>query len=168
MIHGKRWTFVKYKCRCAECCAANDAYMEAYREKNKAKILAKEKERYQREAEKIMARMTLYYQREKDVVLQRQKEPDKLRRRADTQGRRRARMADADFVEEVLARAILARDQNRCRICGKGIRGPYVIDHLVPLARGGQHVFRNLQLAHPKCNSRKHARLPTLEELEAF
>lgn len=37
--------------------------------------------------------------------------------------------------------------------------GPFTLDHVVPLARGGEHSYRNVKLAHPLCNSRKGAKV---------
>ena len=35
------------------------------------------------------------------------------------------------------------------------------IDHIIPVSRGGAHLFNNVQLGHRKCNSRRGAgRLP--------
>ncbi len=167
MEHGKKWTYVKYKCRCDACVAANDAYMEAYRKKNKAKILAKEKERYRRKSESIIDRMSAYYDRERSKILERQKFPAALLQRRMNQKNREARKA-GQFVESVNHATVYWLHEARCGICRKSIVGDFQLDHIVPLSRGGLHCYRNAQVAHPKCNARKHNRLPTLEELEAF
>ena len=54
-----------------------------------------------------------------------------------------------------------------CGICGDAIdytlRWPdkrcFVVDHIVPLHRGGADVRANKQAAHNECNSRKRARI---------
>jgi 5-methylcytosine-specific restriction endonuclease McrA len=33
------------------------------------------------------------------------------------------------------------------------------LDHIVPLARGGEHSYANTQPAHPTCNRRKGAKV---------
>lgn len=48
----------------------------------------------------------------------------------------------------------------RCGICHEIIHGPFHYDHIVPIARGGQHSTENLQIAHPLCNVKKKDRLP--------
>jgi 5-methylcytosine-specific restriction endonuclease McrA len=48
----------------------------------------------------------------------------------------------------------------RCAICRCSIRGGYHLDHIMPIARGGKHVPRNLQLLCPSCNVRKNAKDP--------
>lgn len=47
-----------------------------------------------------------------------------------------------------------------CRWCKMGCADRYHIDHIIPLARGGQHVVANLCIACPSCNLRKNAKLP--------
>ncbi len=54
-----------------------------------------------------------------------------------------------------------------CAICGKPIDytlrwpnpGSFVVDHIIPIAKGGAHTFENTQPAHADCNSKKRARL---------
>lgn len=54
-----------------------------------------------------------------------------------------------------------------CAICGGAInfelKWPdpqcFVVDHIVPIAKGGAHTFGNTQPAHAQCNSKKRARL---------
>lgn len=61
---------------------------------------------------------------------------------------------------------ILERDGWRCKLCGKKInprlKGPHPmaasIDHIVPLALGGNDCPENVQAAHLSCNSAKHTR----------
>lgn len=56
-----------------------------------------------------------------------------------------------------IVQALLLRDGPGCRECGKG--PPYHIDHAMPLARGGDNAFGNLQLLCPNCNHSKGARV---------
>lgn len=49
-------------------------------------------------------------------------------------------------------RAVLERDGHRCVYCGARADS---IDHVVPRARGGQHVWENVVAACRRCNSRK-------------
>jgi 5-methylcytosine-specific restriction endonuclease McrA len=69
--------------------------------------------------------------------------------------RRRARMLAA-FVEDVYFDDVMLRDEGRCGICGKPITEDTIeLDHIVPLAAGGRHELKNVQLAHRACNRRK-------------
>lgn len=61
---------------------------------------------------------------------------------------------------------IFERDRWRCQLCGKRVdrRLTYPallsasIDHILPLAAGGDDAPWNVQLAHLRCNSTKGAR----------
>ena len=55
--------------------------------------------------------------------------------------------------------ALLTRQRARCADCRKSIRQGYHLDHILPLAQGGQSTLANLQLLCAKCNSSKGARL---------
>ena len=56
-------------------------------------------------------------------------------------------------------RALWRRQGGHCALCGLIIHSRYHVDHKVPVSRGGQHIFSNLQLAHPKCNLRASNKL---------
>lgn len=52
--------------------------------------------------------------------------------------------------------SIYARDNYRCRICGRGQRQTELeIDHIKPIAKGGKTTYDNLQTLCQACNKRK-------------
>lgn len=60
-----------------------------------------------------------------------------------------------------------SRDGWRCGVCGKKIKpdaprvypsGPS-IDHIIPLSKGGDHSWSNVQIAHISCNTKKNNRV---------
>jgi hypothetical protein len=56
---------------------------------------------------------------------------------------------------------IYDRDGGICGICLKPVeRTAFVIDHIVPVVRGGSDAFDNLQPVHFLCNRRKHITAP--------
>lgn len=67
---------------------------------------------------------------------------------------RNALIAAGDHIER---RPLAVRDHWRCGICCGRIEtlDEATIDHIVPLSRGGQHVWSNVQIAHAACNARK-------------
>lgn len=80
--------------------------------------------------------------------------------------KRRARIRNAPRVERVSPLKVLTRDGWRCQICGKHtpkeLRGTChpdapEVDHVIPLAAGGEHTYRNTQCACRACNHAKGA-----------
>lgn len=83
---------------------------------------------------------------------------DKAKRRAVERGATAHRIDPLD---------VFARDSWKCQLCGiatpRRLRGQMVdaapeLDHIVPLAVGGQHVWANVQCACRKCNGLKGAK----------
>ena len=64
-------------------------------------------------------------------------------------------------MREVVCRdVVLRRDAGRCGICGLTImEANWHLDHIIPLSKGGEHSYANVQAAHARCNMRKHARV---------
>ncbi|AKG24294.1 HNH endonuclease [Calothrix sp. 336/3] len=55
---------------------------------------------------------------------------------------------------------VLQRDQYQCQSCGKKeTESQLTIDHIIPLARGGQNDMSNLQTLCLTCNQRKNDKL---------
>lgn len=71
---------------------------------------------------------------------------------------RRARKLNAPVIEHFSREGIYERDGGRCHICHRLVpRSDFHLDHLVPLAHGGDHAPRNLAVAHPLCNHKRGA-----------
>lgn len=93
----------------------------------------------------------------------RQENADKVRAKNQ---RRRARQMNA-FVEDVDLEVLWERDRGVCGICHEPVdqslawpdKWSKTCDHIVPLAKGGEHSYANAQLAHAVCNSRKNDRI---------
>lgn len=65
-------------------------------------------------------------------------------------------------VERVSRRKIIERDGRICYMCGRDIgQRELVLDHVIPLARGGEHSEKNLRVACRFCNARKGNKLPS-------
>lgn len=77
-----------------------------------------------------------------------------LKRIAEASRRARKRQA---FVERIDPQVVYKMYGGRCGICDELINGEFHVDHIKPLARGGEHSYANTQPAHPPCNSKKWA-----------
>lgn len=89
--------------------------------------------------------------------------------------RKRLRSPDL-FIEFVERLKVFERDDWVCGICGEPIpkdltREQYldprygVMDHIIPLGKGGTHEYANVQAAHRRCNDLKWTRI--VEEVAA-
>lgn len=56
--------------------------------------------------------------------------------------------------------AIRAAQRNKCAICATSLKDVSHVDHIMPLARGGKHEPRNIQMLCGHCNVTKSARDP--------
>ena len=81
--------------------------------------------------------------------------------------RQRAKYYGCEYDSSVTLAKLIKRDGLRCALCGKmcdpndhgwtkymGPKSP-TIDHIVPMSKGGGHVWSNVQIAHALCNSYK-------------
>jgi 5-methylcytosine-specific restriction endonuclease McrA len=83
-----------------------------------------------------------------------------LERFAQKAANRRARQR-AGYVEDVDRLALLEMDDGQCGICGTDVDPlEFVVDHRIPIEKGGEHSYVNTQVAHRKCNGKKGKRLP--------
>jgi hypothetical protein len=86
------------------------------------------------------------------------------KRTARKAGKARKRAATVEYVNPT---KVFDRDGWRCQLCGcstpRRLRGTIVdrapeLDHIIPLAAGGEHSYRNTQCACRACNIAKGAR----------
>lgn len=56
---------------------------------------------------------------------------------------------------------VFERDGWICGICGKAVEDSPVLDHIIPISRGGTHTRENTQCAHAACNCSKGSSLPS-------
>lgn len=84
--------------------------------------------------------------------------------------KRASRYGCKDFDKTITLRALIARDNGVCQICGKqtddsDITNGHIgrmyptLDHIIPLSKGGSHTWDNVQLAHMHCNAGKCNRM---------
>jgi 5-methylcytosine-specific restriction endonuclease McrA len=62
--------------------------------------------------------------------------------------------------ESIRLEEIAVRDRERCWLCNQRVASvDRTLDHVMPIARGGQHIKSNVRLAHRRCNSVKGTKL---------
>lgn len=179
--------------RCKDC--MNRAERER-RAQDPERIRTRERERYaQGGRESKLASARAWYARNRQYNIDRRREycranPEKIagaaaRWRADNPERaaemgradaalRRARKKTNGPAERLTHEAIGSRDNWMCGLCDSAVdpdfRWPHpmsrVLDHIIPLVRGGSHTEENVRIAHWLCNARKGARLD--DELALF
>lgn len=72
---------------------------------------------------------------------------------------RRARLADVP-TERISRNRVYFMWMGLCGICWDFVNPQHWhLDHIVPIAKGGAHVYSNVQPAHPFCNLSKGARV---------
>lgn len=138
---------------------------KAWRKKNPAKLRALYREYARRRRARYPRRIADYrlaYRAKNRDRINEQRRGERARltsRKASALRRARKRAAAVGSVD---FKAIYARDGGRCWICWRTI--PLALthfDHLIPLARGGEHSENNIRVACQSCNDRKSDRMPT-------
>jgi 5-methylcytosine-specific restriction endonuclease McrA len=132
---------------------ANKPVRQAYVKANRH--LFREQSRRRRADPEIRAQINA-------AARERQRRDPEYLARARINVARREALKRAAFVEDVDSLVVLERHDGACGICGGDVDPfDFHVDHIVPLARGGEHSYRNTQPAHPVCNLRKGVKTPS-------
>jgi len=82
--------------------------------------------------------------------------PEKNRER----GHRRRAAIRGRPVEKIDHMERYEADEGICGLCGEPVdRETFTLDHIIPIARGGAHVWANVHIAHRTCNAKKGAKI---------
>lgn len=135
----------------------DDRYQDdpVYREQQKARSRARYR-RIRAAAAAASAEWNRTHPERRKATLQRfhAAHPDRGR---TNRAKRRALQREA-WIEHVEPLVLLERDDGVCGICGEDVDPMrYDVDHIVPLALGGEHSYANTQPAHVGCNRSKQA-----------
>lgn len=119
-----------------------------YYENNKEKILARIAAKYAADPAKYLAASNSWKAKNKD-------------KKAIHNHNRRARMrVVGGELSSGLAKKLFALQKGRCACCKQPLGDKYHLDHIMPIALGGENIDENIQLLTPTCNFRKHAKHP--------
>jgi len=136
--------------------AAKAAYQRAWKKAHKEEVAAYQKAWVQTHQAEISA----YRQSHKAEMAA----SDKAYRLAHydavlDRGSRRLARKRSVTIENVSRAVVYERDAGRCHICGRKVNpNRWHLEHLVPLARGGEHSYQNVAVSHPTCNLRKYTK----------
>lgn len=91
-------------------------------------------------------------------ILRRQKRRDALGNSPDDRvARYRKKRRSTEWEWRVIRTATLKRDGERCHYCAQQA-GPFVVDHVIPVSKGGTEDPSNLVVACRPCNASKRDR----------
>jgi len=76
------------------------------------------------------------------------------------QNRRTREMQGEGRISKDIVERLFVLQRGLCACCKKKLGSNFHLDHIVPLARGGEHSDSNVQLLTQRCNNQKHARDP--------
>lgn len=143
----------------------NKAAGRLWKERNPELVRLHAKRAYWKNRDKNIARVAQYRTAEREKInerarLRQKTERGRLKSKHHSAIRRARKRAVS--VGPVDLEAIYARDGGRCWICWRSIPLALVhFDHVIPLAKGGEHTAENIRTCCQPCNDRKLHRLPT-------
>ena len=88
--------------------------------------------------------------------------PDKVKAMGvkRTQTRRAKKLGNGGTLSKGIVDRLFTIQKGKCACCGKSLTDGYHLDHIMPLALGGQNSDNNVQLLTPTCNWKKGAKHP--------
>ena len=98
--------------------------------------------------------------READRESSRQWRKDNPQKVRDLSSKHKALRRGALDGELIDRNAVWERDKGICGICNQEIEdATWHLDHIIPVSKGGKHVYANVQSTHASCNLRKGANI---------
>lgn len=147
-----------------------------WHERNKEHDKKYRKEYYKNNISKIRKYSKEYYAKNREIEIEksrkwREENPEKVKLQQKLYARnnphkihakgakRRASLRNVK-VENVNRVKVYGRDKGICGICGFKVKfSEMTLDHIIPLSKGGNHSYENIQLAHLSCNSSKGTKI---------
>lgn len=135
---------------------------KAFREANKERLAAEAKVKREQNKDKIRLYKAKYAAANSakivaKVAAWRVANPNRKREQSHNY---RARKRAGGKISMGLAERLYALQKGKCACCGKKLGKDYQMDHIMPLALGGDNADSNMQLLTTKCNLQKNAKHP--------
>jgi 5-methylcytosine-specific restriction endonuclease McrA len=154
-----------------------------YYERNREKCIAASLASRSKKPDEYRAAQAEYREREADRIRDRDAQYTEERRAERTESMRRWRAANPEKERAInrlkssmrramqrnasgkvsidIADRLMTLQQGKCTVCRCDLRlSGYHLDHRIPLALGGAHEDRNIELLCPTCNTSKQAKHP--------
>lgn len=80
--------------------------------------------------------------------------------RVHGQNRRAKQRKNGGKLSSGLAEKLIKLQRGKCACCGELLGDDYHLDHIMPLALGGEHEDKNIQLLRAQCNNQKFVKHP--------
>jgi 5-methylcytosine-specific restriction endonuclease McrA len=134
-----------------------------YRIDNKEKIKEVKRENYLRTKDACNERSQRYYEENRERMLEVNKawcdrNPE---RAAAIRANRRKKIKEAgEGLSSNIVQKLMKLQRGKCACCGTSLKNGFHVDHILPLALGGEHSDLNVQLLTPRCNLKKKALHP--------
>lgn len=135
-----------------------------YERNNREKVNAKRRKHYARDPKRGVEKTMRWARKnpEKRLATYRRfhvQNPEKSR---EYHNRRRALILEsAEHHTAVDIQRQYECQKGHCYWCEKPVGDAYHVDHIIPLAKGGDNSARNICISCPTCNSRKGSKLPS-------
>jgi hypothetical protein len=143
--------------------ASARAQRDEYYKNNKVKVLLHQKEYYRRNIKRIREIGAEWVANNPEKV-KRIKRAWYLRNKAAARVRRNNRRAKiralGGAVSKDLVQRLFKLQRGKCACCRRPLGKNYHMDHIEPIARGGDNSDNNIQLLRAKCNLQKGAKHP--------
>ena len=124
------------------------AYTKKWTLANPEKVKASYEKRYAANPEKAIARVRKW----------RENNPEA--HRIQNQNRDAKKRASGGKLSVGLTDKLLKLQKGKCPCCNKPLGDNYHLDHIMPIALGGENIDANIQLLRSTCNIQKHAKHP--------
>lgn len=138
---------ISYKClECEK--ITRPLYRKEYRNKNRNELCKKHAEWKANNKESVAKYQAAYYANNKDKA------------RTYWNNRRSLKLLCGGKLSLDISERLYLLQKGKCACCGAELGKKFHLDHIVPLAMGGENIDSNMQLLTAKCNLQKWAKHP--------
>ncbi len=128
--------------------AAHPNSFKEYRLKNKERLTARLAEWRRSNPEKMAASSSVWAKENPDA------------RRRNEHNRRARAKNNGGILSKGIEGKLFQLQRGRCACCAQPLGTDYHLDHIMPLALGGQNDDGNVQLLRARCNNQKYKKHP--------